>query len=158
MIALDRASETAAHWSEERYQDLFRAGSEAVQALVLVAEDPPDKHSEPGPQSERSLYKNILGFLVARHLAPEWELENIVVAPAACRRALGRQFIEWLLNEARRAQSESVFLEVRESNTAARALYEATGFQQVGRRKSYYSAPSEDAIVYRSNLRPVTSD
>jgi ribosomal-protein-alanine N-acetyltransferase len=116
-----------------------------------VAEDLSNQDSEPG------LKKGVLGFLVAQHLAPEWELENIVVAPAARRKGVGKRLIEWLLEEARGAQSESVFLEVRESNTIARALYETTGFQQVGRRKSYYSAPSEDAILYRWNLRPISS-
>ncbi len=155
MMALDRASEAAAHWSEQRYQELFREGADAVRRLVLVAESAPELGSMTGTG------KSVLGFLVAQHLSPEWELENIVVASAARRMGIGRQFVEALLEEARRVQSESllsesVFLEVRESNTAARALYETTGFQQVGRRKSYYSAPPEDAILYRWNLRTIS--
>jgi ribosomal-protein-alanine N-acetyltransferase len=42
-----------------------------------------------------------------------------------------------------------VFLEVRESNAAARALYANAGFEQTSRRKSYYANPLEDAILYR---------
>ena len=90
----------------------------------------------------------ILGFLIAHHLAPEWELENLVVAPAARRRGIGKRLLEALLAAARETNN-SVFLEVRESNTAARALYENAGFEQTGRRPSYYASPSEDAILYR---------
>jgi ribosomal-protein-alanine N-acetyltransferase len=45
--------------------------------------------------------------------------------------------------------AESVFLEVRESNRAARFLYEKWSFVESGRRKQYYQGPQEDAIVYR---------
>ena len=48
-----------------------------------------------------------------------------------------------------------MFLEVRESNAAARTLYEKAGFEQTGRRHSYYTSPLEDAILYRLRaLRP----
>jgi ribosomal-protein-alanine N-acetyltransferase len=42
-----------------------------------------------------------------------------------------------------------VFLEVRESNSAARTLYEKAGFEATGLRKSYYANPVEDAVLYR---------
>jgi ribosomal-protein-alanine N-acetyltransferase len=54
-----------------------------------------------------------------------------------------------LLSAARETNSDSVFLEVRESNVAARSLYEKAGFEQEGRRKSYYTNPMEDAVLYR---------
>jgi len=54
-----------------------------------------------------------------------------------------------LMATARETHSDSVFLEVRESNTVARRLYEKAGFQETGRRKSYYTNPTEDAILYR---------
>jgi len=51
------------------------------------------------------------------------------------------------MEQARREQARRVHLEVRESNTAARKLYERWGFREVGRRKSYYSGPPEDALL-----------
>ena len=51
------------------------------------------------------------------------------------------------------AQADSLFLEVRESNTAARKLYEKLGFRETGRRKAYYSNPIEEAILYSKTLR-----
>jgi ribosomal-protein-alanine N-acetyltransferase len=57
-----------------------------------------------------------------------------------------------LLAAARETNSSSVFLEVRESNAPARNLYEKAGFEQTGRRKSYYADPAENAILYRFSL------
>jgi ribosomal-protein-alanine N-acetyltransferase len=57
-----------------------------------------------------------------------------------------------LIEQARGAGGKSISLEVREANFAARALYEKSGFTEIGRRKSYYSHPLEDAIIYRRIL------
>ena len=44
---------------------------------------------------------------------------------------------------------KEIFLEVRESNTPAIALYESLGFEKIGVRKGYYDKPKEDAVIYR---------
>jgi len=62
--------------------------------------------------------------------------------------------MEALLVQARQTNSDAVFLEVRESNTAARRLYQKLGFEETGRRKSYYSNPVEDAVLYTRHLVP----
>ena len=90
---------------------------------------------------------------MARHLPPEWELENIVVAPAVRRMGVGIQLLDSLLVQARQNDSASIFLEVRESNTEARRLYEKLGFRENGRRRAYYTSPSEDAVLYSKTLR-----
>lgn len=135
MLLLERQVSAAAHWSEEQYQRLFQPGG--ADRLALVAEDAKN---------------GVLGFLVARQVAPDWELENIVVTPAARRNGLGKRLVEALLAKARETNSAAVFLEVRESNASARALYEKADFQETGRRKSYYGDPTEDAILYRRGL------
>lgn len=144
MMCLARTSDSASHWSESQYQSFFLA-DEPDSRLLLVAE-----LESKTAQSGRSL----LGLIVAHHLAPEWELENIVVAPAARRTGLGSRLLRALLDCAKQTHSEAVFLEVRESNDAAIALYERLGFQAIGRRKSYYSNPLDDAILYRRALNP----
>ncbi|HLZ42388.1 MAG TPA: ribosomal protein S18-alanine N-acetyltransferase [Candidatus Sulfotelmatobacter sp.] len=146
IIALERAAASAAHWTESQYQALFSPSMSGVQNLILLAEA---ASSKPHLANQPSL----LGFLVARRISPEWELENIVVAPASQRTRIGRQLLKALLDKARQTNSESVFLEVRDSNTAARAFYEKSGFRQVGHRKSYYQGPVEDALLYRFDLR-----
>jgi [ribosomal protein S18]-alanine N-acetyltransferase len=140
MMDLERASSSAAHWTEEQYRQAVQSTGSAKR-LVLVTEE-----------SSAKAISRILGFLVALHVASEWELENIVVAATERRRGLGKRLLEALLARARETKSESVFLEVRESNSAARGLYEKAGFQQMGRRTAYYSNPPEDAVLYRLDL------
>jgi ribosomal-protein-alanine acetyltransferase len=138
MIRLERQCPTTTHWSEQQYLDLLVVRAESPTRLTLVA------HEE-GSSA-------LAGFLVARHSPPEWELENIVVAPAVRRMGIGRQLTGALVSQARQTHSDAILLEVRESNTAARRLYQEVGFRETGRRKAYYTHPSEDAVLYSKIL------
>ena len=140
MIELDRTSATSAHWTEPQYRGLL-----SPERLVLVASNDEAPHAP-------VIKENLLGFIVALHIAPDWELENIVVLLGARRMGIGKRLLDALLASARKTNSEAVFLEVRESNEAARLFYEKSGFIQSGRRKSYYSNPLEDAVLYRLAL------
>jgi ribosomal-protein-alanine N-acetyltransferase len=151
LIELERASPTAAHWSEQQYRELFQT---AAERLVLVA----DESSTGASAQSWPERPTISGFLVARHIAPEWELENIVVPANERRRGLATLLLNALFDHARETNSESVFLEVRDSNRGARALYENAGFRLVTRRNSYYHNPLEDALVYRRELGAPVSD
>jgi [ribosomal protein S18]-alanine N-acetyltransferase len=86
----------------------------------------------------------ILGFAVSRAVVPalEYELLNMAITPNARGIGHGRTLLWKLLAEYRGLW----FLEVRESNTPARKLYETAGFQVTRRRKNYYCDPPEDAI------------
>ncbi len=141
ILNLERQSASASHWSEEQYRQSIRPTDQAFSRMVLVAEQVPNKN----PAA-------ILGFLVATHLSPEWELENMVVLSSVQRHGIGRALLEALLRRTRETLSDAIFLEVRESNLPARSLYESAGFVQTGRRKAYYTKPLEDAILYRRNL------
>ena len=143
-MSLERQCATAAHWTEAQYRQAFQGAGMERLVLVADASEPVASGSDAGD--------GVLGFLVARHLAPEWELENIVVAPTVRRKGLGKRLLDALLAAARETNSTTVFLEVRESNAAARSLYEKAGFEQTGRRKTYYTNPPEDAILYRLTL------
>lgn len=158
MLDLERQCPEAAHWSQRQYEDLFGALGDGPGRLVLVVEESAeaDEHrSESPPGAEFSgLVFPTLGFLIGREINPEWELENIVVAPATRRKGLATRLLTALLDRARETNSERVFLEVRESNQAARAFYARLGFEQSGRRKLYYTNPPEDAVLYRLTLSP----
>jgi [ribosomal protein S18]-alanine N-acetyltransferase len=143
VLALEEHCSTAAHWTKQQYQLSLQSSDEAFRRLVLVA--------QPASSGETSS-AGILGFLVARRLGPEWELENIVVSSRFQRGGIGRRLLEQLLSRARETGGDALFLEVRESNTTARSLYEQAGFQPAGRRNSYYKDPQEDGILYRRNL------
>jgi ribosomal-protein-alanine N-acetyltransferase len=151
LLALDRQSPTAAHWTEQQYRQLFAPANHPPRIALIANASPADSSSAAASSSSlrESQPEAILGFLIALHVAPEWELENIVVAPTARRQGIGKQLLHDLLAAAHETNSESVFLEVRESNSAARALYEHAGFAAVGRRPSYYADPQEDAVLYR---------
>lgn len=149
ILDLERSSPAAAHWEESRYGRLFPPSGDAGR-LVLVAETVPQSHAT--PVASVGAIPSVIGFLVALHVASEWELENIAVDPAFQRQGIGNQLLDALFGQARQVGSESIYLEVRESNNAARGLYKKAGFKPTGRRKAYYSNPSEDAVLYRKQL------
>ncbi len=129
MMALEKRATTAAHWSAERYEELFRASGRT--SLIIE-------------EASRAQ-----GFVIARVVGADWEIENIAIAGPARRRGLGTRLLGELLDLARAKGAEAVFLEVRESNSAARSLYEKWAFIESGCRKRYYKDPEEDAILYR---------
>lgn len=88
----------------------------------------------------------VAGFLVWRPLAEdECEVLNLAVAPTCRRQGIARQLLESLLQ----GKGNTVFLEVRESNLAARNFYKSMGFHEVGIRDEYYDSPPEPAIVMK---------
>lgn len=86
----------------------------------------------------------IVGFLVTRCLIEgEAEVLNVAVARSARRQGIGRL----LLQAAFERWPGAWFLEVRESNAAARACYRELGFREVGVRPGYYKNSPEGGIV-----------
>jgi ribosomal-protein-alanine N-acetyltransferase len=89
------------------------------------------------------------GYVVGWHVLNEAELANIAVEPGSRRGGLGSMLLDGMLGDADGRGAERIFLEVRESNEAARRLYASRGFKEIGRRKKYYRTPDEDALVLR---------
>lgn len=87
-------------------------------------------------------HQDLIGFLAIQNLVGELEITQIAIKKAYQGRGLGDQLMAQLSD-----RRESIFLEVRASNEAARALYAKYGFVQVGKRKNYYQNPAEDAIL-----------
>ena len=77
----------------------------------------------------------------------ELHINSVAVAESARRQGLARRVLDYVLEDAVRAGARSATLEVRQSNEAARALYEGLGFRVEGVRRNYYQNPREDALI-----------
>jgi ribosomal-protein-alanine N-acetyltransferase len=134
--AIAEQNPTSAHWPESEY----------VQALENIA-------------ARRVMYVaetagQVAGFVVARMVDREWELENIAVALGRQHKGIGQILMHVLIDVARHSEAEAIYLEVRESNAFARVLYERCGFKLTGKRPEYYSNPLESAALYRFWCKP----
>ena len=90
-----------------------------------------------------------IGYAVLMAGAGEAHLLNLSIAAAWQRRGLGCEMLTYLIDFIKEIKSDAVYLEVRVSNAAARALYAQAGFREIGVRRGYYPAYDgrEDAIV-----------
>jgi len=137
--ALSQTAEEAAHWTPQQWLDIFH--SQTPPRLAWIAEIEPTQATAENPPPA-------VGFLIAQHGAPEWELENIAVLPHFRRQGIARALLSALLLHARSLLAERILLEVRASNQAAIRFYQAGGFQNLARRRDYYSNPTEDALIF----------
>ncbi len=131
VMEIERGS-FSAPWSAFTFRSLLRRRS----AVLLVAEE-----------GER-----IAGYAVLWIGSGGAELGNLAVRRAFRGQGTGRALLDEVLREAAAGGAGTVFLEVRESNEAARQLYAGAGFRFVGMRSDYYVSPREDALVMRIRL------
>lgn len=94
----------------------------------------------------------VVGYVVAWFAGGEGEIANVAVVPSARGRGIGGMLLDAAIAAARDHGAEALYLDVRESNARARALYDSRGFVEVGRRRRYYRRPAEDAIVLRRGI------
>lgn len=95
-----------------------------------------------------------VAYAVLMLVLDEAHLLNVTVDRSDQGRGIGTAVLQFLFDEARRHGAAQMFLEVRESNEVALALYRRKGFFAIGRRRGYYPAAAgrEDAIVMRYAL------
>jgi ribosomal-protein-alanine N-acetyltransferase len=131
MVAIERRC-FSDPWSESS----FRESLESEWTFAIVADTS----------------RGLAGYVVGRETAGTGEVLNLAVAPEFRRKGAGGALLEAGLAAFRRRHATEVFLEVRESNHSAQALYIARGFRPVGQRASYYRNPKEDALILRLPL------
>ena len=95
----------------------------------------------------------VLGYVGLMYVLDEGYISNVAVHPAARRRGIGDALIDALAAKAEELELAFLTLEVRESNAPAIALYSKHGFHPVGKRKNYYDAPKEDAVLMTCYLK-----
>ena len=91
--------------------------------------------------------KKLIAFLGLSVSIDTCDIEDVLVDINNRRKGLAENLIDYALNYSKTQNKEKVFLEVRESNLSARALYQKKGFNQISVRKNYYS-DGENAVVY----------
>lgn len=136
-------------------------GTEALEELSLseqrcFPEDPwTVKMLEDTLQNDRSTVigvynrqiNNMVAYGVLYNAADEADIANIAVMPENRGCGIGYSLLYKMIDFARYRGAKRIFLEVRESNSAAIRLYKKLGFTNIGKRKDYYTNPREDAIV-----------
>ena len=95
----------------------------------------------------------VLGYVGLMYVLDEGYISNVAVRPEARRQGIGDALIDALAEKAKALKLAFLTLEVRESNAPAIALYAKHGFHPVGKRKNYYDAPKEDAVLMTCYLK-----
>jgi [ribosomal protein S18]-alanine N-acetyltransferase len=148
VVALERATEHAPHWTRATYAEIVRAGEMgdggqadgAVQRCIFIAEQV-DENTD---KAERRM----VGFAVGA-VSESAELESVVVAAGVRRAGIGRTLCEAVIAWSRARGAEEMMLEVRAANAGGIALYAGLGFTDVARRTRYYRDPEDNAVVMR---------
>jgi [ribosomal protein S18]-alanine N-acetyltransferase len=120
-------------WSDATFRGLLRRRD----AELIVAES----------------YGVVIAYAIFWCVIDQSELGNVAVTAGWRGQGIGERLVAEVLRRAERRGVREMYLEVRPSNEVARRLYERFGFSQVGRRRNYYQAPVEDALVLRRPLR-----
>jgi len=128
----------APHWTRRDYEQILLTASTFLTRRAFIALSD----------------SNLAGFAAAGWLPGEAaaEVEGLVVDEKYRRQGMGSALIGACMEWAANAGASSMRLEVRASNAAALALYHRHGFSPVGRRRAYYSAPVEDAVLLQAPL------
>src|SRR5437016_5572162 len=136
IIEIAQQSASAAQWTDGAYEQMLSLSDRVV---LVIEGDPRDR---------------VYGFLAAHEVLGEWEIENLAICESARRRGLGLLLLHEFLRIVKDRHGKEVFLEVRESNLAARSLYAKCTFVEADRRKSYYHNPEEDALILKFSFLP----
>ena len=126
-------------WSPRSFEDLL--AQPQVRAVAMDGDD-----------------GRVAGYALYTLVAGEGEILNLAVDPASQRRGLGRRLLQAVLGAMRVAGTTAVFLEVRQSNQAAIALYTGAGFRPVSLRRKYYRHPTEHAVTMALRITPETAE
>lgn len=96
------------------------------------------------------------GYVVIYSVLDESEVARIAVSPEFRRKGVAGLLLDTVISEGVSNGTVTWYLEVRESNSAARALYQKKGFRDIGIRKGFYENPKEDAVLMTLSLETVS--
>ena len=120
-------------WSEKAFRDSM----ESDNTIYIVAKE----------------NNNVAGYAGMYLSFEEGNITNVAVNPLSRRKGIGEKIVRDILNRAYEKGVRDVFLEVRETNSVAIALYEKIGFKEERIRKNFYDKPRENALImWKHNL------
>ncbi|MBG9988419.1 ribosomal protein S18-alanine N-acetyltransferase [Aerococcaceae bacterium DSM 111176] len=91
--------------------------------------------------------ERLIGFIGLHYIIDEFEINTVYLDPTYRGQGIGRQLMRALFETAMVERIRRIMLEVRAQNKVAIHLYETMGFNEIARRKNYYSTPTDDAII-----------
>lgn len=92
--------------------------------------------------------EKVVGYVGLYVVCNEGDIARVAVLPEYRRFGIAKK----LLNESFKENLDAIFLDVRESNVPAKALYKSLGFEELGVRKNYYSNPTENAVLMKKEF------
>jgi ribosomal-protein-alanine N-acetyltransferase len=140
VIQLEQATAEAPHWAESEYVAMLVPGSGAVRRCLFVAE------------GECRLIGFAVGKVIGMGFESSSELESVAVSSDARRAGVGRSLCAAVIDWCQAQGAVAIELEVRAASVGAIALYSGLGFVVEGRRRGYYQAPLDDAVLMRLKL------
>jgi ribosomal-protein-alanine N-acetyltransferase len=142
VVEIEREAEISPWGWDAYYNDLIKPES-----IMLVAR---------GPSNSDQGISEVVGFLAARTVADEFQINNVAVRMCCRRMGVASALLRYSFESAANVGCRTAFLEVRASNKAARKTYRRFGFHVIGRRTDYYSSPIEDAILMSAFVGSIT--
>lgn len=132
IVVIENATQISP-WSDTIFKDCFYAG---YPGWVMECEG------------------KVTSFAIVAMHTDECHLLNLCVHPRYQHQGLGQHMLCYVMHSAKQLGAMMIYLEVRESNERAIALYKKAGFQQIGTRKDYYAAMEgrEDALIFAKDL------
>lgn len=102
--------------------------------------------------------ESIVGYAGGKVLFDEAEIYSVAVALDYQKRQIATRLVKAFIEYCKDKEVSVIFLEVRQSNKAARRFYETLNFKEVGTRKNYYTHPVEDAILMQCTIGKLEHD
>jgi ribosomal-protein-alanine N-acetyltransferase len=140
VVEIERASGLSP-WGWDAYHHELQSDDRSLMWVARISES-------------RETNDSLAGYVIGRLAADELHINNVAVREAYRRSGVATALLSRLLEAARGYRALRAFLEVRAGNTAAQALYERCGFSVVGRRRNYYPAPPDDALIMTAQIGP----
>lgn len=96
---------------------------------------------------------NVAAHIITQTSCGDTDILSVAVGISHRRNGIGGELLKKVVEESGNKDVSNIFLEVRESNLAAIALYEKYGFEKVGERRNFYDNPRENALIMKKNCK-----